>query len=68
VILICLKQAGLLGSVLKGWKLPHQNTEIHFYPHRQHGLEEFFSQENVMMFWSDVCAVVESLGHQHNPT
>jgi hypothetical protein len=58
------KQAGLLGSMLKGWRLLHQNTEnteIHSFSHRQHGFEEFFSQEN------DVCAVIEALGHQHNP-
>jgi len=47
------KQAGLLGSMLKGWKLLHQNTEnteIHFFSHRQHGFEESFSQENDLIF------------------
>jgi hypothetical protein len=44
------KQAGLLGSILKGWNLLHQNNEIHFFPHRQHGFEEFLSQEIDLIF------------------
>jgi hypothetical protein len=44
------KQAGLLGSILKVWNLLHQNTEIHVFSHCQHGFEDFFSQENDLIF------------------
>ena len=44
------KQAGLLGSILKGCNLLHQNTEMHFFSHRQYGFEGFFCQENYLIF------------------
>jgi len=69
VICIFLKrEAELLGSRLKGWNHLHQDTEIYFFRNRQNEFKEFFSQENDLVFCSDVCCVIEALGRQHDPT
>ena len=58
------KQAELLGSRLKGWNLLHQDTEIYFFHNRQNEPKNL-SQENDLLFWKDVCFVIEALRHQH---
>ena len=69
VIWICLKkEAELLGSRLKGWKLLHQDTEIYFFRNRQNELKELFSQENDLVFCNDICSVIETVELQHDPT
>jgi len=69
VIWICLKkEAEILGSRLKGWKLLHQDTEIYFFRNRQNELKELFSQENDLVFCNDICSVIETVELQHDPT
>jgi hypothetical protein len=62
------RQAELLGSRLKWWHLPHQDTEICFFRNGQIEFKGFFSQENDVVFCNDVCCVIEALEHQHDPT
>ena len=60
------KQAELLGSRLKGWNLLRQNTTMCFYRGHYEKFKDFFSQEDGVLFRSDVCSVMEVLGHEYN--
>jgi hypothetical protein len=42
--------------------------EICFFRNRQNEFEEFFSQENDLVFCNDVWCVIEAVRHQHDPT
>jgi len=55
------KQAELLGSGLKGWNLLHQDTKVCFYRGRHEEFEDFFYQEDGVMFCNDVCSLWEFL-------
>ena len=61
------KQAKLLGSRLKGWNLLRQDTKVCFYLGRHEEFNYFFSQENSVIFFNDVCSIMEVLGHEFNP-
>ena len=60
------KQAELLDSRLKGWKLLRQDTKVCFYSGRHEEFKDFFSQEDGVVFCNDVCSVMEVLGHEFN--
>ena len=60
------KQAELLGSRLKGWKLLRQDTKVCFYRGRHEEFKDFFSQQDGVVFCNDVCSVMEVLGHEFN--
>lgn len=62
------KPAELLGSILKGWNLLHQDTDICFLRDSQTEFKEFTSQDNDPLFCNDFCSVVVALGYQHGPT
>ena len=38
-----------------------------FYCGHHDGFKDFFSQEDGVMFFNDVCSVMEVLGHEYNP-
>jgi len=61
------KQAGILGSRLKGWNLLRQDTKLCFYRGRHEEFKDFFSLEDGVVFCNDVCSVMEVLGHEYNP-
>ena len=61
------KQAELLGSRLKGWDLLRQDTKVCFYCGCHEEFKVFFSQEDGVVFYNDVCSVMEVLGHEFNP-
>ena len=39
-----------------------------FFRNCQNEFKELFSQENDLVFFNDVCSVIEALGHQNDPT
>ena len=49
------KQAELLGSRLKGWKLLRQDAKVCFYRGRHEEFKDFFYQEDGVVFCNDVC-------------
>ena len=51
------KQALLLGSRLKDWNLLRQDTKVCFYLGRHEEFKDFFSEEDGVVFCSDVCSV-----------
>jgi len=61
------KQAELLGSRLKGWKLLCQDTKVCFYHGRKEEFKDFFPQKDGVVFCNDVCSIMEVLGHEFNP-
>ena len=38
-----------------------------FYRGRHEEFKKFFSQEDVVVFFNDVCSATEVLGHEYNP-
>ena len=40
---------------------------MYFYCGRHEEFKDFFSQEDSVVFWKDVCSVTEVLGHEYNP-
>ena len=54
-------------SRLKGWYLLRQDTKVYFYHGCHEEFKDFFSQEDGVMFCSDVYSVMEVLGHKYNP-
>ncbi|UYV80797.1 hypothetical protein LAZ67_19001756 [Cordylochernes scorpioides] len=48
------KQSELLGSRLKGWNLLHKGTKVCFFRKRQDEFQDFFSQENDLVYCNDV--------------
>ena len=61
------KQAELLGSRLKGWNLLRHDIKVCFYRGRHEEFNDLFSQEDGVVFFNDVCSVMEVLGHEFNP-
>jgi hypothetical protein len=55
-----------LTSWLKGWNLLQQGTKVCFFRNRQDEFKSFFYQENDLVFFNDICSIVEALGYQHN--
>ncbi|UYV71170.1 hypothetical protein LAZ67_8001999 [Cordylochernes scorpioides] len=60
------KQSELLGSRLKGWNLLHKGTKVCFFRKRQDEFQDFFSQENYLVYCNDVVSLMEALGHDHD--
>jgi len=61
-----LSRISTFHSRLKGWNLLCQDTKVCFYRGHHEEFKDFFSQEDVV-FCSDVCSVMEVLGHEYNP-
>ncbi|UYV66554.1 hypothetical protein LAZ67_4002056 [Cordylochernes scorpioides] len=60
------KNSELLGSRLKGWNLLHKGTKVCFFRKRQDEFQDFFSQENDLVYCNDVVSLMEALGHDHD--
>ena len=54
-------------SRLRGWNLLRQETKVRFYRGRHEEFKDFFSQEDCVVFCSDVRSVMEVLVHEYNP-
>jgi hypothetical protein len=61
------RQAEILGSRLKGRNLLRQDTRVCFNGGRQEEFKYYFSLEDGVVFFKDVCSVIEVLGHEYNP-
>ncbi|UYV76607.1 hypothetical protein LAZ67_14001436 [Cordylochernes scorpioides] len=60
------RQSGLLGSRLKGWNLLHKGTKVCYFRKRQDEFQDYFSQENDLVYCNDVVSLMEALGHDHD--
>ncbi|UYV82275.1 hypothetical protein LAZ67_21001540 [Cordylochernes scorpioides] len=60
------KQSQLFGSRLKGWNLLHKGTKVCFFRKRQDEFQDFYSQENDLVYCNDVVSLMEALGHDHD--
>jgi hypothetical protein len=61
------EQGELLGSRLKRWNPLHQETEVCFSHGCHEEFKDFFSQEDDVLFFSDICSILEVLGQENNP-
>jgi hypothetical protein len=61
------KQAELLCSRVKGWNLLHQDTKVCFYGGHHEEFKNFFFLEDGVIFFNDVCSVMEVFSHDYNP-
>jgi hypothetical protein len=50
------------------WNLLHQHTDVCFFHNHQNEFKEYFSPWNHLLFCNDVCALMDTLGHQRDPT
>ena len=48
------------------WNLLRQDTKVCFYRGRLQEFKDFFSQKDGVLFFKDVCSVMEVLGHECN--
>jgi hypothetical protein len=60
------KEAEILACRLKEWNLLQQGTKVCFFRNLQDEFKCFFSQENDLVFRTDIYSVMEALGHEHN--
>ena len=56
------------GSRLKGCNLLHQDCEICFFCNRQNEFKECFSQENDLVYCTDIWSARQAVGNQHDPS
>ena len=61
-------QAELLGSRLKGWNLLQRDTKVCFFRNRQEEFQDFYSEENDLVYCNNICAVMDVLDHEHKTT
>ncbi len=59
------KQAELLGSRLRGWNLLQKDTKVCFFHNRQEEFQDFYSEENDLVYCNNICAVMDVLDHEH---
>ena len=62
------KQAELLGSRLRGWNLLQKDTKVCFFHNRQEEFQDFYSEENDLVYCNNICAVMDVLDHEHKTT
>jgi hypothetical protein len=44
-----------------------QDTKVCFYRGRPEEFKDFFSREDGVVFFNDICSFMEVLGHEYNP-
>ena len=62
-VILSRKQAERLGSSLKGWNFLHQGTKVCFNCGHHEEFQDFFSQEDGVVFCNDVFSAMEVLAH-----
>jgi len=62
------KQAELLGSKLRGWNHLQKDTKLCFFRNHQEEFQEFYSEENDLVYWKNICAVMDVFDHEHKTT
>ena len=58
----------LLGSRLRGWNLLQKDTKVRFFCNRQEEFQDFYSEENDLVYCNNICAVMDVLDHEHKTT
>jgi len=62
------KQAELLGSRLRGWNLLQKDTKVCSFHNCQEEFQDFYSEENDLVYCNNICAVMDVLDHEHKTT
>ena len=62
------KRGELLGSRLRGWNLLQKDTKLCFFRNHQEEFQEFYSEENDLVYWKNICAVMDVFDHEHKTT
>ena len=62
------KQAELLGSRLRGWNLLQKGTKVCYFRNRQEEFQDFYSEENDLVYCNNICGVMDVLDHEHKTT
>ena len=61
-------QAELLGSKLRGWNLLQKDTRVCFFLNRQEEFQDFYSEENDLVYCNNIRAVMDILDHERKTT
>ena len=62
------KQTEILGSRLRGWNLLQKDTKVCFFHNHQEVFQDFYSEENDLMYCKKICAVIDVLDHEQKTT
>ena len=58
----------LLGSRLRGWNLLQKDTKVCFFRNRQEEFQDFYPEENDLVYFNNICAVMDVLDHERKTT
>ena len=61
-------ETGILGSKLREWNLLQKDTKVCFFPNCQEEFQDFYSEENDLVYCNNICAVTDVLDHEHKTT
>jgi hypothetical protein len=61
-------QAERLGSRLKGWNFLQRDTKVCFLRNHQEEFQDFYSEQNYLVYCNNICAVMDVLDHEHKTT
>jgi hypothetical protein len=62
------KETEILGSTLKGWNLLQNDTKGCFFRNRPDEFQDFYSEENDLVYCNNISNVMDILGHEHKTT
>ena len=57
-----------MGSILRGWNLLQKDTKVCFCRNRQEKFQDFYSEENDLVYCNNICAVMGVLDHELKTT
>ena len=58
----------LLGSRLRGWNLLRKDNKVCFFRNRQEEFQDFYSEENDLVYCNNIYIVMDVLDHEHKTT
>ena len=58
----------LLGSRLRGWNLLQKDIKVCFFHNRREEFQDFYSEENDLVYCNNIWAVMDVLDHEPKTT
>ena len=58
-------ETGILGSRMREWNLLQKDTKVCFFCDCQEEFQDFYSEENDLVYCNNICAVMDVLDHEH---
>jgi len=58
----------LSGSRLRGWNLLQKDNKVFFFRNRLEEFQDLYSEENDLVYFNNISAVMNVLDHEHKTT